>query len=110
MQKKQIKDGIWIEDEVSEVVLIKAKVGDEIIIKPEWGHSWSNIGKTPLITFDNWTFGHTSQDYKLMERLKGMAYYIIEENDQPKAVPNPNYKALPEPHWLTAQEFKEKFL
>jgi glucose-6-phosphate isomerase, archaeal len=108
MQKKKVVNGEWIEDEVEEVVLIKGQVDDEIIIKPEWGHSWSNIGETPLITFDNWTFGHSPTDYDVIERLKGMAYYLVEEEGEVKAIKNPNYKNLPEPKWLTAEEFKSK--
>jgi oxalate decarboxylase/phosphoglucose isomerase-like protein (cupin superfamily) len=110
MQKKKIVDGNWVEDEVEAVCLIKAQPGEEIVIKPEWGHSWSNIGSTPLITFDNWTFGHSPSDYELIERLKGLAYYLIEENGEPEATPNPNYKNLPEPEWLTVAEFKQKYL
>lgn len=87
---------------VDEVLLIRAKPGDEIVIKNEYGHSWSNIGNTPLISYDNWTLGHTPQDYKPIEKLHGMAYYLVEENGQPKIVPNPNYKNLPQPIWITA--------
>lgn len=106
LQKKFIdKNGKWVEDKVSEVVLIRAKIGDEIVIKPEWGHSWSNIGNTPLITFDNWIWGHTPADYQVIEKLKGLAYYMVEDNNTPTPIPNPNYKSLPKPKWLTAQEF-----
>jgi glucose-6-phosphate isomerase, archaeal len=110
MQKKKLVDGNWIEDEVEAVCLIKAQPGEEIVIKPEWGHSWSNVGSAPLITFDNWTFGHSPHDYDIMEKLHGMAYYLIDENGEPKAVANPNYKNLPEAQWLTVTEFKQKYL
>jgi oxalate decarboxylase/phosphoglucose isomerase-like protein (cupin superfamily) len=109
MQKKKMVDSNWVEDEVETVVLISAQPGDEIVIEPEWGHSWSNVGSTPLITFDNWTYGHSPQDYEVIERLKGMAYYLVEENAEIKTVPNPNYKNLPEVEWLTAEEFKQKY-
>ena len=32
------------------------------------GHSWSNIGKEPLITLDNWKEGHTPGDYEPIEK------------------------------------------
>lgn len=111
MQKKLLdSNGEWIREKVEAVVLIKAKPGDEIVIKPEWGHSWSNIGETPLITFDNWKYGHSPADYEVIEKLRGMAYYLVEgENNQPQALPNPSYKDLPEAQWLTAEEFKQKY-
>jgi len=109
LQKKYIDEmGRLQQDSVAEVILIKAKPGDEIIIKKEYGHSWSNVGHGPLISFDNWRIGHTPSDYEVVERLHGMAYYLIEDNGQVKAVPNSNYKDLPEPIWLTAKEFKSR--
>lgn len=105
MQKKKITDGKWIEDEVDEVVLIKAKPGDEIVIKPLWGHSWSNIGQYPLLSYDDWRFGHKPSDYEVIERLDGMAYYLNSDKGEIKAVPNPKYKNLPEPKWMSASEF-----
>jgi glucose-6-phosphate isomerase, archaeal len=109
MQRKRIVDGELKVTEVEEVVLITAKPGDEINITPEWGHSWSNIGKGPLISFDNWRTGHTPTDYEPMETQQGLAYYLVEENGEVKAVKNPKYQNLPEPQWLTAEEFKQRF-
>lgn len=108
MQKRHLgQDGNAVWNMVDEVYLISAKPGDEIVISPEWGHSWSNVGKGPLISFDDWRAGHKPTDYEVMEKLQGMAYYLVEENGQPKAVPNPNYSNLPEPKWISAHEFKE---
>lgn len=104
MQKKHLQNDQWVEDMVDEVLLIKTSPGDKILIKPEWGHAWSNIGTSPLITFDNWVYGHTPSDYEVIEKLKGMAYYLVERDGKPQAIPNPNYKDLPTPKWITAQE------
>lgn len=93
---------------LSEVLLVKAKSGDEIVITPEYGHSWSNISTTPLILVDNWEIGHTRADYGPIERIGGMAYYLVELNGEPQAVPNANYKNLPEPVFLTAEEFRRR--
>lgn len=106
MQRKKMEDGEWKTEEVEEVVLIKAEPGDEIKITPKWGHSWSNIGDDPLISFDDWRTGHTPSDYQPIEDTHGLAYYIIEENGEVKAVPNPKYQNLPEPKWVTASEFR----
>ncbi len=110
MQKKFFdENGQWVENKVSEVVLIFAKHGDEVVIKPEWGHSWSNVGDDPLITSDNWIWGHTPADYEVIGKMHGMAYYLIEEAGAPKAVPNPNYADLPEPQWLNVEQFSQKY-
>lgn len=104
LQKKHLENGVWVPEIVDEVLLVKAEVGDEVIIKPEYGHSWSNVGDDELILFDNWSTPHSPSDYEAIEKLHGLAYYLIEENGQIKAVPNPNYKNLPEPRWLNAEE------
>lgn len=108
LQKKHLENGTWTPEKVDEVFLIKAETGDEIIIPFEYGHCWSNIGDGPLLTFDNWTSGHTPADYEPVEKLQGLAYYLIEEQEEIKAIPNSKYKDLPEPVWLTAEEFAKR--
>ncbi|MBI3485386.1 hypothetical protein HY025_00415 [Candidatus Daviesbacteria bacterium] len=107
MQKRILKDDNIVEDQVEEVYLIKAKPGDEILITPEWGHSWSNVGKLPLISFDDWRSGHKPSDYEIIKNMQGMAYYLVDENGEVKAVANPKYENLPEAKWITAEEFKK---
>jgi oxalate decarboxylase/phosphoglucose isomerase-like protein (cupin superfamily) len=109
MQKKHFDNGNWVEDMVDEVVLVKANPGDEILITPEWGHSWHNTGESPLISFDDWRTGHDPADYAAIERLRGMAYYLVKEDGKINAIPNQNYKNLPEPSWLSATEFRQKY-
>lgn len=108
LQSKHIgHKGEWVKDMVDEVYLIRVKPGEEVLITPEWGHSWSNVGELPLLSFDDWRSGHKPTDYEDIKNLQGLAYYLIEENGQPKAVANPHYKNLPEPKWITADEFKK---
>lgn len=108
MQKKHLENGERVPEIVDEVYLIKAKPGDKIVITPEFGHSWSNTGTKPLISFDDWREGHSPSDYEPISQQHGMAYYLIQENGQTKAIPNPNYKDLPEPKWITAEEFARR--
>lgn len=108
LQKKHVENGVWVMEKVDEVFLIKAKPGDEIVIPFEYGHCWSNIGDGPLLTFDDWRSGHSPSDYEPIEKLHGLAYYLIEENGEVKTVPNPRYKDLPKPIWLTPTEFVKR--
>lgn len=108
LQKQHDDRGVFIPEQIDEVIILTVKPGEEVKITQEYGHSWTNLGNTPLISYDNWKSGHTPADYTPIERLHGMAYYIIEENKKPKAIPNPNYQNLPEPQWLSVQEFNKK--
>ncbi len=108
LQKKKIVGGKWVENEVEEVFLVRAKPGEELLITPEYGHSWSNVGKGPLISFDNWRSGHTPSDYEIIEKLQGLSYYLVEDNGEIKAIPNPKYNNPPEPQWISASEWMTK--
>ncbi len=108
LQKKKIVAGKWIQDEVEEVFLVRAKPGDNLLITPEYGHSLSNISKGPLISFDDWRSGHQPSDYEVIEKLQGLAYYLVEEKGEVRAIPNPNYKNLPEPQWITTAQWSER--
>ncbi len=105
LARKYMDGNKWVPERVDKVYLVKAKPGDEIIITEEYGHSWSNIGAMPIISYDNWRYGHQPSDYEDIEKLQGLPYYLVEENGKPKAIPNPHYQNLPEPIWITAEEF-----
>ena len=100
-------EGLFImqKKDLSEVCLVKVKTGDEVVITPVWGHALINTGSLPVITFDDWRIGHTPADYSAIEQLHGMAYYLIDEAGQPKVAANPHYEKLPEPQWISAEEF-----
>jgi oxalate decarboxylase/phosphoglucose isomerase-like protein (cupin superfamily) len=105
LQKKHSENGVLIPYIVEEVILIGCDTGDEVTIKKEYGHSWSNVGDTPLITFDDWNWGHSPNDYEPIKQQHGMAYYIVSEQRELQLIQNPNYKNLPAPKWMTAKEF-----
>lgn len=110
LQRKHYNEkGTFIPNIVEEVLLIKAeKPGEEIVVPKEYGHSWSNIGEEPLVTFDNWRFKHKPTDYEPIKNQQGLAFYLIEKNGEVQAVPNPKYKEHPKPIWLTPKEFAER--
>lgn len=114
LQKKILdENGNLIENKVSEVLAVKSSTpGEEIYIPTEYAHSWSNIGETPLITFDNWIWGHQDTDYLPIKKAQGMAYYIIQNTnneDGIEFVKNPNYIDTPEIKLITVEEFNNRF-
>lgn len=89
----------------AEILLVKVEVGEQVIITPELGHSWSNVGETELVLFDNWSVPHSPTDYAWVEIEHGMGYYLTGEKEAISLVPNPKYAKLPSFKWLTADEF-----
>lgn len=114
--RKMDKNGQPIDEEIEAFYAISVKVGDSIFIPSGMGHLVVNTSKTWLVTVDDSPVnfeevdpvslpGHA--DYEVVKKMRGFAYYIVEENGKPKAVLNPNYKSAPEPVWLTAQEYQQ---
>lgn len=99
-------EGILLLGSDEEFKLIKATTGDRLAIPPQYSHAWVNTGKTDLVLLDDWTTPHVASEYQPIAEKHGLAYYLVEENGQPKTVPNPRYQNHPEPQWLTAEEFK----
>lgn len=106
-----------IDDEIEEFVAIKVKEGDSVFIPSGTGHLVVNRGKIWLVTRDDSPVnfeevdpvslpGHA--DYKAVQKMHGFAYYVVEENGEPKLVKNENYKIVPEPKWLTPKEYSDQ--
>lgn len=115
--RKRDEAGNPIDDEVEFFYAIKVKAGDSVFIPSETGHLVVNTGKAWLVTSDDSPVnfeevdpvslpGHA--DYEAVKRMRGFAYYAVEENDQPKLVRNPTYKVVPEPVWFTPEDYAQK--
>ncbi len=107
MQKRKFIDDDWNPEIIERIYLVEFIPGDEIDITVEWGHSWSNIGTEPLVTLDNWKEGHTPDDYKPIEKLGGMSYFLMKKDGGAEFIPNRNYKDLPKPEWISAFDFNK---
>lgn len=97
--------GMPIDDEVSYVKAIFVKPGSLVTIPQTAGHLGVNIGKTWFVTEDNSPVASkesnesawpTHADYAPVKKLRGFAYYVIEDNGTPTFIKNPNYKNVPE--------------
>jgi len=105
------------DDEIETFYAIKVKQGDSVFIPSGTGHLAVNTGKVWFVTSDDSPVnfdevdpvslpGHA--DYEPVKKLKGFAYYLVEENSEMKLVKNGNYKVVPEAEWLTAKEYAQK--
>lgn len=109
--------GFPIDDEIEKFYAIKVVIEDSVFIPSGTAHLVANTGKTWLATSDDSPVnfdevdpvslpGHA--DYNPIKKLQGLAYYLVEDSGQPVLVKNPKYKAVPEPQWLTPQEYAQK--
>lgn len=103
-----------IDNEIESFKAIRVKAGDSVFIPSGTGHLVVNTGKVWLVTKDDSPVnfaeadpvslpGHA--DYEPLKKLRGFAYYAVEENGKAVLVKNPNYKVIPKPEWLTSQDY-----
>ncbi|MBI2601322.1 hypothetical protein HYW42_05225 [Candidatus Daviesbacteria bacterium] len=114
--RKNDSNGQPIDDEIESFMAIKVKKGDAVFMPAGTAHLVANTGKKWLVTSDDSPVnfeetdpvslpGHA--DYEPIKKLRGFAYYLIEENGEPKLTRNINYKKVPDPVWLTLQEYQK---
>lgn len=105
-QKRAIgTDGEPVDGEIDEIRIVRVKTGDAVYMPRGWAHAAVNTSKTFFVTADDSPVnfeeidpsslpGHA--DYEPIKKMRGMAYYIVEENGQPTLVKNPLYKKVPD--------------
>ena len=106
LQEKYFEKEVFDPTRVKSVLIVAVNPGEEITISNKWGHSWSNLGDTTLVTMDDWRIKLSPTRYDEITKQKGMAYYLVKDGDSFKPVPNPNYKELPKPRFLTLEEYR----
>ena len=106
LQRKHLEGGQVDYERVDQVILIKATAGDELIIPPEYGHSWSNVGMGPVLLLDNWRSGHQEADYQPIAKQNGLAYFLTLANGQITPIANPRYRDLPPPVWMSTAQWR----
>lgn len=113
-KRKTDSKSIPIDDEIETFIAIKVKSGDYVHMPPEFGHLVVNTGKTWLVTIDDSPLRHTDNpqipshaDYESVVKMHGFAYYVVDNCGVCKLVKNVNYKTVPEPKWLTVEEWRK---
>lgn len=89
-------------ERVEEFKAIRVKAGDSVYMPPGYGHLVANTGKTWLVTADDSPVhipndsasmpGHA--DYEPVKKMRGFAFYVVEEGGRPALVSNPLYKEV----------------
>lgn len=96
-------DGKSIPDIVEEFRAIQVKAGDTLHIPVGWGHLAVNTGKSYLVSADDSpvNFGDkdpigmpSHADYSLVKKMRGFAFYVIDNNGTAALVRNSAYKAI----------------
>ena len=104
-KRKAGTDGLPINDKIEEFKAIQVKAGSKVFMEKGWGHLVCNMGKTWLVTADDSPVNFEEKDsvslpghadYEPIKKLRGFAYYVVEENGKPALVKNQNYKSVPE--------------
>jgi glucose-6-phosphate isomerase len=104
MQKLEIApNGEPQPDRVAEFQALVVKAGDEQFIPSGYGHLVVNTGSKYLVTIDDSPVdfeerdpvslpGHA--DYKMVEKMGGFAFFVVERDGKPVLVRNRNYSAV----------------
>lgn len=103
-KRKRDKNGNPIDEEIEEFRAIRVIKGDSVFIPSEVGHLVANIGNTWLVTSDDSPVNFEERDpvslpghadYEAVKKMRGFAYYIVEQDGKPTLARNPLYKTVP---------------
>jgi len=78
-------------DSIKDVILVKAKQGDKVIIPPGYGHLTINASNK-VLKMANWVARAFESIYSPIKEKGGGAYFILKE----EMVRNPSYDNVPE--------------
>lgn len=102
LQKMIVEGGTPQSDKIEEFKAIKVKAGDSVYMPSGYGHLVVNTGKEWLVTVDDSPVagandsasmpGHA--DYESVKKMRGFAYYVVENGGAPALVPNPLYREV----------------
>lgn len=105
LQKRMVRDGKHIDNELESCQAIFVQAGDEIHIPGDEGHAMINTGTTWLATVDDSPLAGTTAaemskpahaDYASIKKMKGFGYYVVKGKDgKPAFVKNTNYQIVP---------------
>ena len=89
-------------DKIKDVILIKAKPGDKVIIPPGYGHLTINTSNK-VLKMSNWVARDFGSIYSPIKEKGGGAYFILKD----RIVKNPGYEEVPEIRIIKPANLKE---
>lgn len=90
------------DNKIIDVVLIKAKQGDKVVIPPNYGHLTVNASNE-VLKMANWVATDFQSIYSPMREKGGGAYYLLRDG----IIKNPRYDDVPEIRFLEPTSIKE---
>lgn len=108
-------DVLWLmqkcdeQGNVVDFIAVRAKAGDIAIMLPGYGHVSVNLSETEPLVMADWLTWHQSSYYGSFKEKKGVAYYVIKNNQgQPELIPNEAYLktqgVLPQPRQMVSKD------
>lgn len=79
-------------ERITDVILVKAKEGDKVVIPPNYGHVTINPSET-VLTMANWVASEFASIYEPIKRRCGAAYYELTNGE---FIKNVNYETVPD--------------
>ena len=89
-------------DKIEDVILVKAKPGDKVIIPPGYGHLTINASNK-VLKMANWVAKDFDSIYSPIREKGGGAYFILKDG----IIKNPKYIDLPDIRLFGPTNFKE---
>ncbi|MFQ5405714.1 MAG: glucose-6-phosphate isomerase family protein [Candidatus Micrarchaeia archaeon] len=90
-------------DELEDIVMVKAKAGESVLVPPDYGHVTINPSKTDDLIMANLVEKNFKSDYAPIKEMHGAAYFELSDNAMK---PNEYYRKKPELYQLDAEEFQ----
>jgi len=104
MQKVADYDAGPAEVQVEDVIVARVSAGQKIVMPPGYGHVTVNTLDEPLL-MSNWVSDKFSSFYGSVENCRGFAYYVVEDDGEPKYIRNELYERdVPEIRFAEPQE------
>lgn len=91
-------------EKITDVVVVKAKKGDKVIIPPNYGHVTINPSEATL-KMANWVARSFSSIYEPMERKGGASYFELTNGE---FIKNDNYEEVPGIRFLKSSNIEKE--
>ncbi|MBN1762138.1 MAG: glucose-6-phosphate isomerase [Methanomicrobia archaeon] len=97
LQKREEIQGI---EKITDVIVVKAKKGDKVIVPPDYGHVTINPSESAL-KMANWVARTFSSIYEPIKQRKGAAYFELTYGE---FIKNDEYDDVPDIRFLQPEE------